>query len=125
MGKCHANRYREQVGVHVFGGHCTKRYYELLNHSSRRSCSDNFENALREFAIKLEDLHRSGVFDVFMSETIDEHGTTRIVPPLAKQGDFVDLLAEMDVLVDFSNCPDDVAPCNGYECKDMMVQALK
>jgi len=115
----------DKVGVHVFGGHCTKRYYELLNHSGHRSCSDNFEEALKEFEIRLEDLDSSGVFNVFMNETIDEDGTIRIVPPLARQGDFIDLLAEMDVLVGFSNCPDDVDPCNGYECKDMKVQILK
>ena len=108
-----------------FGGHCTRKYYELLNHSGHRSCSDNFQDALSDFGLTLEDLAISGVFNFFMNETIDEYGTLHIVPPVAKKGDYIDLLAETDILVDFSNCPDDVDPCNGYECKDMMVQILK
>ncbi len=115
----------DRVGVHVFGGHCTRKYYELLKHSGHRSCSDNFQDALTEFGLALEDLDSSGVFNFFMNETIDENGVLHIVPPVAKKGDYIDLLAEMDVLVGFSNCPDDVDPCNGYECKDMMVQIFK
>ena len=58
----------DKVGVHVFGGHCTKTYYELLNHSGHRSCSDNFQDAVRSFGLTLEDLDSSGVFNVFMNE---------------------------------------------------------
>lgn len=115
----------DKVGVHVFGCHCSRKFYELLNHSGHRSCSDNFQDALGKFGVKLEDLDSSGVFNVFMNETIDEDGTVHIVPPVAKKGDYIDLLAEMDVLVGFSNCPDDIDPCNAYECRDMKVQILE
>jgi len=81
----------DQVGVHVFGGHCTKTYYELLHHSGHRSCSDNFQDAVGGFGLTLEDLDSSGVFNVFMNETIDENGTLHIVPPAAKKGDSIDL----------------------------------
>ena len=115
----------DPVGVHIFGCHCTSKFYEILGYPGHRSCSDNFEDALGEFGVKLEDLDSSGVFNVFMNEAFDEDGTMRIVPPMAKKGDYIDLRAEMDVLVGFSNCPDDIDPCNNYECKDMKVQIFE
>lgn len=73
----------------------------------------------------MEDLDSAGVFNVFLNEIIDEDGTVHMAPPVAKKGDYIDLLAEMDVLVGFSNCPDDIDACNAYECKDMKVQILE
>ena len=114
----------DKVGEHVFGAHCSERYMELTNRRGQRSCSDNFQDALADFGIQLEDLDSCGVFNVFMSEAIDEDGTVRIVPPIAKKGDYIDFLAEMNVLVGFSNCPDD-SETNNFEPKDMKVQILE
>jgi hypothetical protein len=38
-----------------------------------------------------------------------------IVDGLSIAGDFVDLRAEMDVLVAISNCPQTRNPCSGYQ----------
>jgi uncharacterized protein YcgI (DUF1989 family) len=40
------------------------------------------------------------------------------------KGDHVDFLAEMDVLVALSACPDDVSLQNGRRCKPVRVQIL-
>ena len=37
-------------------------------------------------------------------------------PPVSQPGDRVTLLAEMDCVVAFSACPQDIVPINGVEC---------
>ena len=37
-------------------------------------------------------------------------------PPVARPGNHVTLLAEMDCVVVFSACPQDVVPINGVDC---------
>ena len=47
----------------------------------------------------------------------DEKGKMEILPPVAKKGDYVDLRAEMGLLVAISACPSDLNPCNGEDRK--------
>ena len=43
--------------------------------------------------------------NIFMRTGIDKQGKAFYEPPLAKKGDFIDFLAEMDCLVAISACP--------------------
>jgi len=43
---------------------------------------------------------------LFMYVPVEENGDMAIAPGVSKAGDYVDLLAEMDVLVVLSNCPE-------------------
>ena len=38
-----------------------------------------------------------------------------------KAGDYIDLRAEMDLIVAISNCPQELNPCNGFAPTDMKV----
>ena len=114
----------DPVGVHILSGHYSRKDWELnpkLNPLGGRTCSDNFEDCLAEFGITLADMESIGVFNAFMNFDVDEDGKNyRIAPPTAKKGDYIDFLAEIDVLVGFSNCPDQ-DEVNDFECKDMKV----
>jgi hypothetical protein len=115
----------DKIGEHCFGGHCSERGYEfMLNDPKHRSCSDNFKECLKGYGISLEDLDSAGVFNVFMKETVDEDSTLSIEESPAKDGDYIDFLAEMDVLVAFSACPAP-PPTNDEVPKDMKVQILE
>jgi uncharacterized protein YcgI (DUF1989 family) len=115
----------DTIGDHVFGSHCSRKCYEfMLNDPNHRSCSDNFSECLNEYGIALEDLDSAGVFNVFMKEVIDENGNLHIKESPAQDGDYIDLLAEMDVLVAFSACPAP-PPTNDEVPKDMKVQILE
>jgi len=118
----------DPVGVHTFGAHCSRRVAELnpnLQPLGGRTCSDNFEDCLGDFGITLADMESNGVFNAFMNFDVDEDGENyKIIPPIAKKGDYIDFLAEMDVLVGFSNCPDQ-NEVNDFECKDMKVQIFE
>ena len=118
----------DPVGVHILSGHCSRKFWELnpeRNPLGVRTCSDNFEYCLAEFGITLADMDSIGVFNAFMNFDVDEDGKNyRITPPIAKKDDYIDFLTEMDVLVGFSNCPDQ-NEVNDFCCKDMKVQILK
>ena len=43
-------------------------------------------------------------------------GSVAFVAPVSKPGDYVTLRAEMDCVVAFSACPQDVVPINGVNC---------
>jgi urea carboxylase-associated protein 1 len=50
----------------------------------------------------------------FMNVPIDPSGNFTVVDGVSKPGDYVELLAEMDVLCLVSNCPQINNPCNGF-----------
>ena len=114
----------DTVGVNTMGSHCSKKGYELHGKSDHRSCGDNFRECLEPYGIKLEDMDSAGVFNAFMPRAIGEDGNVSWPESPAKDGDHIDFLAEMDVLVGFSNCPSD-PPINPPGCRDMKVQILE
>jgi len=48
-------------------------------------------------------------------------GTFEIHEPNTKPGDYIDLMAEMDIIVAISNCPSERNPCNAYNPTSMQV----
>jgi uncharacterized protein YcgI (DUF1989 family) len=48
-------------------------------------------------------------------------GSKSMGAPFSDAGDYVDLLAERDLLVAVSACPDDLTPVNDYRCKPLAV----
>tara|TARA_B100000809_G_scaffold176161_1_gene173500 strand:- start:1207 stop:1842 length:636 start_codon:yes stop_codon:yes gene_type:complete len=113
-----------KIGDHFLGPHCTKTMMEIWKAPGHRSCSDNFTDALREFGLALEDVYSPSVFNAFANATIDPKGdgTIQIDPPRSKKGDYIEFLAEMDVLVAVSICPDDQSAMNDHSCKAIKIQ---
>ena len=117
----------DKIGHHFLGPHCTRAMMEIWNAPGHPSCTDNFEHALREYGLLLEDIYSPSVFSAFMNACIDPKGdgAIHIAPPLAEKGDYIDFLAEMDVLVAVSVCPDDKSATNDYSCKAIKIQILE
>jgi uncharacterized protein YcgI (DUF1989 family) len=115
----------DKVGNHVAACFCTRKCYEIaLNDPGHRSCGDNFSECLREYGISLEDLDSSCAYSVFMNEVIDRDLNLRIEPPASEKGDYIDFLAEMDLLVGISACPFP-NQTNDYEPKAVKIQILE
>jgi urea carboxylase-associated protein 1 len=76
------------------------------------NCRSNLEAALAVYGIPLKEIPYS--LNVFMNVSLQPDGSIRTVEPLSKAGDYVDLRADMDLIVGISNCPSDQGPCNGY-----------
>lgn len=80
-------------------------------------CVENFLAALKPWNAKREDVPMS--FNIFMNCPVGPNGEWEIVPPISKAGDFIEFVAEMDVLVVMSNCPQDLNPCNDGRLKPL------
>ncbi len=107
----------DSCGNHdTIGGACsaesnTLRYGHHTKH--QHACVDNF---LREHA-KRGGGKRDLVSNInwFMYVPVEADGSLGIVDGVSAPGKFVDLRAEMDVLVVVSNCPQINNPCNGFD----------
>ena len=72
------------------------------------------------------DLDSADVFNVFMPTKVldDEIGSYQLMLPACEKGDYIDFLAEMDVLVAATSCPnEDIV--NDYEPKAMKYQIFE
>lgn len=116
-----------KIGDHFLGPHCTKTMMDIWKVPGHRSCSDNFSDALEEFGLALEDIYSPSVFNAFANVRIDPKGdgTICIDPPRTEKGDYIEFLAEMDVLVAASACPDDKSAMNDHSCKAIQIRILE
>lgn len=105
----------------TLGGACaaesnTVRY--ALEKYPMHSCRDNFLHALaheplcEQLGMSKRDL--SSNINFFMNVPVTEQGQLEFVDGISAPGKYVELHAEMDVLVLISNCPQLNNPCNAY-----------
>lgn len=81
---------------------------------AKRGCMDLFEEAIAPWGLKRRDIPMC--FNIFLDYPVEERGTVAIdKQPVSKAGDYVDLRAEMDLLVAITACPQENNPCNGYK----------
>jgi urea carboxylase-associated protein 1 len=76
------------------------------------ACRENFLIELGRHGMTKRDLVSNVNF--FMNVPISADGELAIVDGLSEPGGYVDLRADMDVLVVLSNCPQVNNPCNGF-----------
>lgn len=75
------------------------------------NCTDNLAQALAELGLKPPET--PSPFNLFMNIPWTEAGGLSFDPPVSTPGCHVTLRAEMDVVVAFSACPQDILPING------------
>ena len=94
---------------------CDRYRYELLGCDGYHdNCTDNLAAALAEMG--LQPPETPSPWNLFMNIPVAPDGSVSFQPPVCGPGDHVTLLAEMDCIVVFSACPQDVVPINGSEC---------
>jgi len=69
-----------------------------------RACQSNFESELAKYGMGAKDMAAN--INFFMYVPVAADGAVAIAEGRSKPGDYVDLRAEMDVLVVISNCPE-------------------
>lgn len=105
----------------TLGGACaaesnTVRY--ALEKFPMHSCRDNFLHALahdplcQQLGMNKRDLPSN--INFFMNVPVTEAGGLEFVDGISASGKYVEMQAEMDVLVLISNCPQLNNPCNAY-----------
>lgn len=103
----------------TLGGACSSESNTVRYDLEKRymhSCRDNWMLALSqhpEFGIDKRDIAHN--INFFMNVPITPEGKLRFADGISGPGKYVEMLAEKDVLVLISTCPQLNNPCNGYD----------
>ena len=94
---------------------CDRYRYELLGCAEYHgNCTDNLASALAELG--LEPPETPAPWNLFMNIPVGAGGELAFEPPVSGPGDYVVIQAEMDCVIAFSACPQDIVPINGAAC---------
>ncbi len=95
---------------------CDHWRYELLGCTTYHdNCTDNLAEGLA--ALGLAPPETPSPLNLFMNIPVIDGNAIDILPPISTPGSYVTLRAEMDCVVAFSACPQDMVPINGAELK--------
>ncbi len=122
MGRILCSTTADTVGWHdPLCGHLTtqattakygERRYQLARNDFHRNARDNFLIELEKFGLTLRDLPANVNF--FSKVVVEENGSLRYVPHHSQPGQFVELRAEMNVLVVLDTCQHPLDPDPNY-----------
>lgn len=94
---------------------CDRYRYERLGCTGYHdNCTDNLAAALAE--LSLVPPETPSPWNLFMNIPVGPDNTVSFEPPACRPGDYVTIRAEMDCVIAFSACPQDVVPINGLAC---------
>jgi len=112
----------DTVGVHdIMAAACDPyRYRRDFGVENHRSCRMNFVEALVEHDIA--DWRVPDPVNLFQNSPVMPDGTYLSAASVAKAGDYVTLLARMDLVAACSACPQDLAPTNAGRPTDLVVR---
>ncbi|MCC6468140.1 MAG: urea carboxylase-associated family protein [Alphaproteobacteria bacterium] len=91
------------------------RYEQLGCKGHHDNCTDNLAAGLAELGLTAPET--PAPFNMWMNIPIRPDGGLSFDPPVTKKGDYMVLRAEMDCVVAFSACPQDMVPINGRACQ--------
>jgi len=106
----------DPVGGHclALGTCCSSKVYEILyDDPGHASCATSLEAALKDHGVPA---HLPDAINVFMPFDPERWyaGDPKFRTPPTKAGDYLELRADIDVLVGVSACPSDRTPTNGF-----------
>ena len=104
-------------GIHdMLMAACDNYRYGLLGCTEYHdNCTDNLQAAM--YALGLRAPETPSPLNLFMNIPWDADGNLQFAAPKGKPGDHVVLRAEMDLVIAFSACPQDILPINGTHGK--------
>jgi uncharacterized protein YcgI (DUF1989 family) len=100
-------------GVHdTLMAACDSYRYGLLGVTGYHdNCTDNLTAAMVELGLR--EPETPAPLNLFMNIPWTEDGTLAWAEPVTKPGDYVVFRAELDLVIAFSACPQDILPING------------
>ena len=105
----------DPVGKHDFlFAPCSREMFRLTYGKTEPhpNCLDNMVATLGAYGIEAFQIPTA--FNIFMNVAVSTSGEIRIRPPLSQAGDYIDLRAEMDLIVGVTACA--AGKCNNYHC---------
>ena len=112
---------RDPVGRHDFlFAPCRQEMFRLTYNTTgpHPNCLDNLANSLSPYGIR--DHQIPTAFNIFMNVAISPTGRVSVETPLSKASEFIDLRAEMDLIVGVSACS--AGKCNNFRCTPIRVE---
>lgn len=129
MGRILLSITKDTLGWHdPLAGHSNaalveKKYgrstYQKARNEFFRNAHDQFLIELAKWGLGKSDLVAN--INFFSKVQVSETGALQFVTPHSKAGDFVDLRAEMEVLVVLNHCPHPMDPSPGYSPKKVQL----
>lgn len=77
------------------------------------NCRSSLAAVMEPYGVKLSEIPYT--FNIFMNVPVGADGSIAVVAPASAAGDFIDLEAQMDLIVAISNCPQERNICNGFK----------
>ncbi len=111
----------DRVGRHDFLlTPCSPETFQIIygNHDPHPSCFGNLVKNLEPLGISPDEIPTT--FNVFMNVVVAPDGALTIGPPLSRAGDYLDLRAEMDLIVGVTACSAEMS--NNYSFKPIDVE---
>jgi len=114
----------DTCGFHDTIGGCCSSEMNMLRYGKPGpgNCRDTFESALKCFGMSRQDITAN--INWFMRVTVGPDGSMSIADSSSKPGDYVELIAERDVLCAISNCTQIFNSSNGYNPTPIQVTVL-
>jgi uncharacterized protein len=106
----------DTVGRHDFlYTPCSRETFSLLykHDGAHPSCFDNLVRSLEPFGISADQIPTT--FNIFMNVDMTPDGRVSVRPPRSKAGDYIELRAEMDLIVGLTACSAEMS--NNYRFK--------
>jgi len=102
---------------------CDRYRYELLGCKEyHRNCTDNFWEAMVELGLKPVEL--PAPFNLWQNTPVAADGAIKPYPPVTKKGDYIVMRAEMDLVICFSACPQDITSICGNKPRNAHFEIL-
>lgn len=111
----------DRVGKHDFlFAPCSQEMFQISYGITKPhpNCLDNLATNLQPFGIQSVQIPTA--FNIFMNATVTDRGEILINPPVSQPGDYIDLRAEMDLIIAITACS--AGKCNNYRCTPIAVE---
>ncbi|MHB1530624.1 urea amidolyase associated protein UAAP2 [Acidithiobacillus sp.] len=101
----------------TIGGACSAESNSVrygIEKKFMHNCRDSFLHALGHCACHMDKRELTSNVNFFMNVPVTEDGALTFADGISASGKYVEMRAEMDVIVLISNCPQLNNPCNAY-----------
>ena len=112
---------QDTVGRHdTFNLACTSRYYDDMGYPGHANCTDNINEALKDFGVAPRAAWEA--INFFYNTRVSEANQIYLDEPWSRPGDYVLLRALEDLVCVSTACPDDIDAANGWDPTDIAVR---
>lgn len=102
---------------------CDRYRYKFLGvEGYHDNCTDNLFAGMKEIGLTPPEC--PSPFNVWMNIPVGPDGSIQFLPTVTKPGDSLSLRAEMDLVIAFSACPQDILPINNTQPTEAHFQIL-